>query len=142
MHAGRVTPIDKLPDDVLLVIFDFYVNDSEDLNRNLPIKDDVEAWQLLVHVCHRWRSVVFGSPRRLNFQLVCTHKTLVLKILDIWPAFHLVVHCNGNHPISRVGRKNTVAALKHRGRICKINIELNEEVRWVQVLAVMQAPFH
>lgn len=32
-------------DDVLLAIFDFYVNDFKYLNENLPIKDGVGVWQ-------------------------------------------------------------------------------------------------
>jgi hypothetical protein len=55
--------IDVLPDVVLLEMFDYYVNqvreeDSPDVT--------VESWRTLVHVCRNWRSVVFGSPRRLN----------------------------------------------------------------------------
>ena len=121
-------------------IFDFYVNDSEYLNENLPRKDELEVWQLLVHVCHRWRSVVFGSPRRLNLQLVCTPRTPVVETLDIWPAFPLVVHCRGNYPIS--GVDNIIAALKYRDRIRKINIEQRHaEFPWGKVVAVMQVPF-
>jgi hypothetical protein len=134
-----------LHDDVLLAIFDFYVNDFEDLDDNLLIKDEVEVWQLLVHVCERWRSVVFGSPRRLTLRLVCTPRTPVLETLDIWPAFPLVVHCYGDYPIS--GMDNILAALKYRDRICKINIEDGEalealeEFPWEEVLAVMEEPF-
>ena len=54
-----------VPDDVLLEVFDFYV--AGDM-----YSKDREAWQTLVHVCRRWRSIVFGSPRRLDLQLVCT----------------------------------------------------------------------
>jgi len=39
----RVT-VGALPDDVLLEIFDFY------LERSYP----EDAWQMLVHVCKRW----------------------------------------------------------------------------------------
>jgi hypothetical protein len=53
--ADRLT-IDILPDDALLEIFDFYLGETEWTNR----------WHILVHVCRRWRLVVFGSPRRLN----------------------------------------------------------------------------
>ena len=42
-----------LPDIALLETFDFYVHDAQ-------------KWYTLVHVCRKWRSVVFGSPRRLG----------------------------------------------------------------------------
>jgi hypothetical protein len=136
-----VTPIDIIPDDVLLAIFDFYVNDFEDLDEDLPVKDEAEVWQLLVHVCQRWRSVVFGSPRRLNLRLVCTPRTQVLETLDIWPAFPLVVYCDSDHDYPISGIDNILAALKCRDRICKIEIEDNEEFPWEKVLEVMEEPF-
>ena len=47
-----------------------------------------------MHVCRRWRSVVFGSPRRLNLQLVCTTRTPT-DALDVWPALpHVIVDYN------------------------------------------------
>jgi hypothetical protein len=73
-----VIRIDVLPDDVLLEIFDFYMvmtRDPTDIEDRTDWKTMIEAWQLLVHVCRRWRSVVFGSPRRLNLQLYCTAET-------------------------------------------------------------------
>jgi hypothetical protein len=51
-------------------MFDFYVDEDGET------KEDVEVWQVLVHVCRRWRSIVFGSPRRLNLQLFCTSRHL------------------------------------------------------------------
>jgi hypothetical protein len=83
-----VKQIDVLPDGVLLDVFDFY------LNAFYPPyfeREDVEAWQTLVHVCRRWRSLVLGSPRRLNLRLVCTPETPARDTLNIWPALPLVV---------------------------------------------------
>ena len=65
--VGQMKRIDILPDDVLLRIFDFYV----DMGR-LYVKKEIEEWQTLVHVCRRWRGLVLGSPRRLNLRLWCT----------------------------------------------------------------------
>ena len=55
--VGRVTN-DVLPDVALLEIFDCYKNQVREEDG-----DDVEAqaWHTLVHVCRKWRSVVFGS---------------------------------------------------------------------------------
>jgi len=69
--VGRVT-IDVLPDVVLLEIFDCYVDKSrEEEEEDSP---GIQAWHTLVHVCRKWRSVVFGSPRRLDLRLFCTEK--------------------------------------------------------------------
>jgi F-box-like len=48
-----------LPDDVLLEIFDYYVAEA----------GKYEKWQVLVHVCQKWRYVVFRSPLRLNLRI-------------------------------------------------------------------------
>ncbi|KAH9974396.1 hypothetical protein BGW80DRAFT_1559899 [Lactifluus volemus] len=75
MNQGRVT-IEALPDDVLLDIFESYISRSEN-----PHKE----WHPLVHVCRRWRYLVFASPLRLDLRLICTNSSPVREKLDIWP---------------------------------------------------------
>ena len=55
-----MAPIDALPEDVLLAIFDFCV-DQHFLRRYIheELIEHVEVWQALVHVCRRWRNIVF-----------------------------------------------------------------------------------
>jgi len=55
---------------------------------NLPAKRRADAWQSLVHVCRRWRSLVFGSPRRLNLQLYWKNRSLPLPKRSILPVLH------------------------------------------------------
>jgi F-box-like len=90
--------IDVLPDDVLLEIFDIYVNEEsdEDLHNEFFKKEEIEKWQTLVHVCRRWRSLVFGSPRQLNLRLVCTSETPARDTLDVWPSLPLLVADSGH----------------------------------------------
>jgi len=76
--------IDMLPDNALVEIFDFYLDGAR-----------TEAWITLVHVSQKWRSVVFGSPRRLNLRLDCRARTPVRETLDVWPA-HLPILISGN----------------------------------------------
>ena len=103
--------IDAIPDDVLLKIFDFYLVSS--------YRED--AWHTLVHVCKRWRSIVFASPRRLRLRLVCTNKRPMQSMLDLWPALPIVIQ--GNRGMSRSqGANNIIAALEHHNRVCDINI--------------------
>jgi hypothetical protein len=111
------------------VIFDFYVVRPR----------WTEEWQVLVHVCRRWRCVVFGSPRRLNLQLVCTSGTPVRERLDIWPALPLIV----DGTISSTSVDNIVVALGHSDRVCRINLywQLPRGLEWDQALAAMQLPF-
>jgi hypothetical protein len=131
-----VTRIDVLPDDVLLGIFDFCTN---------PLylatwKAKTEEWQSLVHVCRRWRSLVLGSPRRLNLRLFCTPKTPARDTPDVWPALPLIVE--GNISLSP-GPVNIIAALEQSNRVCQVYLFLEGCRGWQleEVLAPMQVPF-
>ena len=120
--------MEVLPDEVLLGIFEFYL-DSLKKTENRVV--GTEGCKSLVHVCRRWRSIVFGSPRRLDLQLACTGGTL-----DIWPAFPLVV--KGLMTIS--GMDNIVAALGQTNRVSQVDLASNR-LQLEKVLAVMQVPF-
>src|SRR5216684_6619136 len=61
--------IDVLPNEVLLEIFEFYV---DKFWRNRP-----EPWHLLVHVCRRWRIIILESPRFLFLRILCPPRTPV-----------------------------------------------------------------
>ena len=122
-----------LPDDVLLEIFDFYVDEYQSFRKG------VKAWHLLVHVCRQWRSVVFGSPRRLNLRLVGTNKTPVKDTLGVWPPLPLVIRkCAGQ---LTEGVDNIIALLKHRDRVDDIELTHINSSSLEKVLAAMQEPF-
>jgi hypothetical protein len=130
---GRV-PIDMLPEDVLLEIFDWYLIDSEFW---LP-----HSWQTLAHVCQKWRIVVFGSPRRLHLHLLCSTWTPNSESvnLDIWPAIiPIIVHLRYFR-----ARKldNVIAAIKHNDRVSNIDFRLFYDISQLEeVVSVMQVPF-
>ena len=123
-----------LPDDVLLSIFDFCADKNEITEK------DSEAWQTLVHVCHRWRSVVLESPRRLNLRLVCTSRTPARKTLDAWPAFPLVIQCDCRYSAIE-SIDNIVAVLERRDRVCQIILVVFKSSHLENVSAAMQKPF-
>jgi F-box-like len=132
--TGKLITFDILPGDILLEIFDFY------LGGNLY----GSKWIKLAHVCRRWRSVVFQSPRRLNLRLVCTHNTPSRDILDIWPQLPLIIRdFNGYYQVELRRFNNIVAALEHNYRICEINllIHTNSHFGYLTDLAAMQKPF-
>jgi hypothetical protein len=122
-----------LPDDVLLSIFDFCADEYE------MMKEDIEAWQTLVHVCRQWRGVVFGSPRRLNLRLVCEPNTPARDTLDVWPALPLVIQCFAGIGIENVD--NIVAVLEHGYRVCRINLRGISSSDFENISAAMQVPF-
>src|SRR6266852_6123681 len=131
-----------IPDDVLLEIFDFYVDDGVDEDFKPFKKRRLEEWMRLAHLCRRWRSVVFQSPRRLKLGLVCTTKTPARETLDIWPPLPLIIH--GSLLGHLNGTENIIAALEHNDHVCQINLEHVLAVMYSQYVmnsAAMQKPF-
>jgi len=129
-----VISIDVLPDDVLLPIFHSYLGDED-----LDPEELALAWQSLVHVCRRWRSVVLGSPRRLDLRIFCTRSTRSRDMLDIWPPLPLIIKGIDYYRTGSVG--NVVAALKCSDRVCQIFLMISNTLNWEKYLAVMQQPF-
>ena len=137
--AGQAITIDDLPDDVLLAIFDFYVVEYQYPGFvNFDTKREIESWQSLVHVCRRWRDLVFASPRRLNLRLWCTPTTSARMSLNVWPALPLLIHSGRNSPVD-----NVIAQLEHSDRIREIDIYLKRYTsRKIEKLwTAMQVPF-
>jgi F-box-like len=129
--AGRISPcvtIRSLPDEVLLDIFEFCLLD--------PLYQ-VRTWPKLVHVCQRWRYIVFASPLRLDLCLFCTYWTPVRKTLDVWPPFPIEIMYIYVDP--RV-EDNIIAALEHPNRVCNILLE-RIMIPLERLVAVMQEPF-
>ena len=120
-----------LPDDILLEIFDFYVDvDLGDEDFAAFEKEITEVWITLAHVCRRWRSVVFQSPSRLNLRFLCTPKTPARDILDIWPPLPLIIRVQAEP--SRV--ENITAALGYNERVCQIDLIDLTSPQWEYVM--------
>jgi len=96
--------INALPNELLLEIFDYCVYPSEE-------------WETLVHVCRRWRPIVFSAPLRLRLRHVCTGRTPIRERLCIWPNLPIVLRVFGGFSLND---DNIFAALEHRGRIYEI----------------------
>lgn len=120
------TTIGTLPDNVLLEIFDSYRSQSHIYqglyNDDIVPYRTVWEWHLLVHVCRRWRQIVFGPPHRLNLEILCTYRTPTRKNLSIWPAFPIVI--NYRTPKWQLGQGNIIAALKHPERVCYVRLNV------------------
>ena len=133
-----------LPDDVLLEIFDFHVNRAEQPepeDEETSMFDEKvmkESWQTLVHVCRRWRTVVFGSTRRLKLQLVCTNRTPARDTLDVWPPLPLSILARFSDPMESV---DIISVLECSDRVLEIVLEniLNSDLE--DIMKAMQEPF-
>ena len=130
-NADRVT-IDMLPDVALLEIFDCYVNQARGGDYR-----SIQAWHTLVHVCRKWRTIVLGSPRRLDLRLFCKGTTPVKDTLAVWPPLPIVI---GRHYPAK-GMDNIIAALEYNDRVCDIRLWNDTNSELEEVLAAMQQPF-
>ena len=140
MRYSQLITFDMLHDDALLKISDLYVD--EDIR---PLeKQRIDKWITLAHVCRRWRSVVFYSPRRLNMRLLCTPESSARDTLDIWPPLPLVIRNIRyffNDEPSRMD--NTIAALERNDRVCQIVLRYltRLQMEYVTDSAAMRKPF-
>ena len=108
--------IDLLPDNVLLEIFYFYKDD------NISGIGLTWSWGTLIHVCRRWRYIVFGSPLRLNLRLACSSRTPTRRLLDIWPPFPISIFSLIDRMADEECLENVMATLECRDRISFIYI--------------------
>lgn len=120
--------IDMLPDDVLLKIFAFYVDEMRWMG----------VWYPLVHVCRKWRNIALGSPYHLNLQLVRTEKTPIKEILEVWPPLPIVI--KGDY-YKESGWDDLMVTLEHNDRVCEIKLWYISSVLWERVSGAMQVPF-
>jgi hypothetical protein len=112
--SGQVSPhvsINALPNEVLSEIFAF-TREAVRIGY-LPLYPRLwsRTWHTLVHVCQRWRYIVFSSPLRLDLRIYCKETTSVREKLDTWPSFLPI------EAISYNLGDNIVAAFEHRERI-------------------------
>ena len=131
-NVAQVT-IDMLSDVALLEIFHFYVKE-----RGIWI----ENWHTLVHVCRKWRNIVFESPRRLNLRLLCRPSTPVREMLGIWPLLPIVMSIQfyDLEWLGKIPNRHIAAAvlLEHNNRICEMHYH---NVYLGFILDAMMQPF-
>ena len=126
-HIVQVTT-DLLSNDSLLKIFDLLVDDN----------DSIDAWYPLMHVCRKWRNIVFGSPRRLNLHLHRSAGRPVGDLLDIWPDLPIVIRL---YDPPTWGVDNVVAALAHTDRVYEISLGMVAISLLEVFFAAMRVPF-
>jgi hypothetical protein len=97
-----------------------------------------------VHICRKWRRIVFASQQALRLQLFCVPGTPVLKTLDCWPALPIVMEYGGSlalDPLSPTpeDEANVIAAFKQSHRVRSISLTVTT---WLlDKLYVIERPF-
>jgi hypothetical protein len=122
--------IEKLSDEVLLNIFRCF------------LKASPRCWPRLVHICRRWRCIVFTSHRDLHLRLFCTHGTPVLKTLECWPSLPIVVEYGGSlalDPQIPEEEVDILAALQHCRRVTSISLTITRSL--LESIDAIKGPF-
>ena len=138
MWVGRAA-ISILPDDVLLQVFRFdrlsYLDRwKDDINRRRRSWD----WYRLVHVCRRWRSLVFAWPKFLNLKLVCGPGTRV-GLTGIWPPLPIIIR---NMVDSRIPNDYDFgAAIARHSCVCEVNLLRLTSSQLQRLASAMQTQF-
>jgi hypothetical protein len=132
VRAGRVT-INILPDEVLLLIFHFYRVTVVNHMWRLP-----RRWHRSVHVCQRWRSIVFASPKFLDLALFCGPST-PLELIGIWPPLPIIIHDEFSIPMPE--DYDFDAVIVHPSRVCQIDLVRATRLQLGRLASAMQEQF-
>ena len=121
--------IGVLSDKLLLGIFRYYLDASP------------HHWLRLVHICTKWRRIVFASQRALHLRLFCTRGTRVLSTLDCWPTLPIVVCFEGSPALDPdpEDEVNITAALKQSGRVSSISLIVTSS--FLETFSTIKEPF-
>lgn len=129
-RAGRMT-IDVLSDDVLIYIFNFY-------RRGFKYHDLSWPWDVLIHVCQRWRHIIFAWPHHLDVLVNCHSGTHVAKAPHVWPGLPIGIWLTLHH---EYGDNIIAAMLKYRDCIARIAFPGLTRSQLERCIALMQRPF-
>ncbi|KAI9443730.1 hypothetical protein BJY52DRAFT_443861 [Lactarius psammicola] len=122
--------IGKISVNVLLNIFSYFLDVSP------------RHWPTLLHICRKWRHIVFASHRALKLRLFCTHGTPISKTLDCWPALPIIVEYGGSFeldPPTPEDEDNIIAALKQSDRVSSIRLTVTNPL--LEQLSAIETPF-
>jgi hypothetical protein len=138
----RKVAIETLSDNVLLEIFDLYLEKVEEIDPwyagfDWNPRRPYDAWYALVHVCQRWRYIVFASPRRLNLRLLCPRTRRIRKMLGVWPALPIVIW----DTVDFMDEDNIIAALEQHDHVCEIKLERFTRSQQEKLVPLMRKSF-
>ena len=124
-----------LSDEALLQIFSFYL---------VEVSDHNEPWITLVHICQRWRGIIFALPCCLDVQVLYTPRRQVNVMLDIWPnlPIHILHMPADGYKASRWHHESDlISALNHTNCIGQIQLKGFSCSELEKILPAMEKPF-
>ena len=92
----------------------------------------------MVHVCQRWRRIIYGSPSFFDLHLYCSAQTPFRGNLSNWPEFPLTLH----YVFPDDGQGDLIAALECIDRVHSIELIITEiQMEMQDVFVAMRSPF-
>lgn len=80
------------------------------------------------------------TTHRLKLQILCTYGTPIKTILDIWPAFPIVLDLYSIRCLSPNDEDNAITTLEHPERVCSIRLSVTG-LQLRKIATLMQEPF-
>ncbi|KAI0256422.1 hypothetical protein BJV78DRAFT_464840 [Lactifluus subvellereus] len=115
--------IDKLSEDVVLVIFDSCRQGSQHQDNYEDDWNGKDGWFKLAHVCQNWRRIVLASPSHLHLQLVFTpHMPTSAIVPGRLPPLPILINY-GTGVRTDEERNRVIFALKDRNRVWGSTLE-------------------
>ena len=112
------TPIHNLDDDSLLQIFSCYRLEDEE-NWYLRL-----GWLILIHVCPRWRNLIYGSWSYLDMCLFLTNDSPSMDTLSHLPPLPLVIdYSDRTRTITRKDEGNMYLGLQQHDRVRRVVLQ-------------------
>ena len=101
----------------------------------------MKEWQRLVHVCQRWRRIIYGSPSFFDLHLYCSAETPFKNNLSHWPEFPLTLHYVMQNDLQGDGYDDILHAL-HCDRVHSIELVVTDVFHSrLEVGEVLKHPF-
>jgi hypothetical protein len=115
--------IDNLPGEVLLEIFDDYLQIFHQ-NFSLRVWSNKNGWFKLAHVCHKWRCIVLASRHRLQLVLFFAESTPTRAVaVESQSLSHLPIVVDYSGIVWNAGAQTRlISALRYPHRVLKIAI--------------------
>ncbi|KAI0263917.1 hypothetical protein BC834DRAFT_970995 [Gloeopeniophorella convolvens] len=140
--ASTTAPIDRLPESVLLEVFQVWKDIEPNLWLQPSIKPPQYYWSILTRVCRRWRNIIHSSPLSLGLQLGCTQKMPVKLVLDRsppWPLTITILLADITVPLSSGEESNVLYALRDPGRVREAHLVMMRPFLDKVVLAMTES---
>ena len=125
-HSPNLT-IDNLPTELLLEIFDAYRQHFDYGYKHQRCWNTSLTWFKLIHVCRKWRHVVFTSMTHLNLYLILetrhrdrNHRDIILS--RHFPPLPIVIDCHFGGPSTPEDQVRLLSTLKLCDRVHGISV--------------------